>query len=160
MSAPATAERLLQILNQGVEHATALLSALRDEHDALQQRSASAIEAALEQKTQRLAVFEKQEVERRALLKALHVTDSRQAVDDFIAVQPAHASTLRQRWNQLLKLADECRNQNQLNGALVETQRRHVQRALDILSGTPESATYGPSGSTDRRSGSHTLAKA
>lgn len=158
--APSPAARLLTLLDREIEEAGTLLAALRDEHEALQQHTTSVIDAALESKTQRLEQFERSENERRQLLASLRVPDNREAVGSYLAQQNEHADALTQRWSRLLGVADECRRQNELNGSLVEIQRRHVQRALDILRGAPETATYGPTGATERRDGSHTLAKA
>lgn len=160
MSRTVTAARLLELLNQEEEQASALLAALRGEHEALQQRAASAIEAALDLKTERLSAFEQSEVERRQLLAALRIADDRETIGAFFAAQGDHATALTQCWSRLLDLADKCHAQNQLNGTLVETQRRHVMRALDILRGAPDTPTYGPTGTTDRHGGSHSLAKA
>lgn len=160
MAQPVTSDRLLDLLNREIAQASALLDALHDENDALQQRSAAAIESALERKTQRLSAFEKTEDERRRLLQTLDIGDDNDAVGKFLSSQAGPGVPLARRWTELLGIADECRRQNQVNGALVETQRRHVQRALDILRGAPDSATYGPTGAADRSGGSHTLAKA
>ena len=160
MDLSSAATRLLALLDQEAEQASALLAALRDEHEALQQRVPSAIDSALESKTQRLKVFERTENERRRLLTTLQVPDNREAIGAYLAKQAEHGPALARQWSHLLAIAEQCHHQNQLNGALVEMQRRHVQRALDILRGTPENATYGPRGTTEPRSGSHTLAKA
>ncbi len=155
-----TAARLLTLFDQEIEQADALLSALQDEHEALQQRTASAIDSALTRKTQRLKDFDETERARRQLLRTLQVPDDRAAIGAFLTKQTDNAPALTQRWSRLLSVAAQCRHQNQLNGALVEMQRRQVQRALDVLRGAPESTTYGPTGTAERRGGSHSLAKA
>lgn len=154
------AAHLLALLSREIELARQLLNALEQEHDALEQHSASAIQAALELKTERLAQFERSETERRRALSSLDIADNRGAIDAYFADQAKEMPALAQLWTELLDLAEACRRQNQSNGALVDTQRRHVQRALDILRGEPDATTYGPDGDTDRRSGSHSLAKA
>jgi len=93
-------------------------------------------------------------------LKQTGVAEERDAIRKYLSGQDEEAQDLIALWDQLLDTAEQCREQNQANGSLVETHRRHVQRALDLLRGTEATPTYGPSGETRDNNDSHSLAKA
>jgi flagella synthesis protein FlgN len=69
--------------------------------------------------------------------------------------------TLDPAWQQLLQLLKRCRLINESNGALVASQRRHVQQALTLLSGHAlEEDIYGPDGMTLNTGRTTTIATA
>ncbi len=54
---------------------------------------------------------------------------------------------LTEKWEKLLNLAKQAQYQNQLNGAMIETQMKHNQQALAILQeAAKQSSLYGPDG--------------
>ncbi len=137
-----------------------MLDALRNEHAALTERIPAGIEKAVNAKQEHLAKFETCEHARKRWLKQAGVAEENSVIREFLSEQDENAQELIPLWDQLLDTAQQCRKQNQANGALVEVHRRHVQRALDLLRGTEETPTYGPGGETRDRNDTHSLAKA
>lgn len=162
MTVPSLSDRLRHLLEAETAHAQHLLEAMLREHEALLGRDALAIENAVDSKAQHLEAFETAEKRRKATLDEAAVPHDRASIRRFLDAlpdqQPDELATL---WDRLLHVASACRDQNRINASLVEMARRHVQRALDVLRGTPGGAhTYGPGGQANHGSASHTLVKA
>lgn len=153
-------QNLLHLLDQEVEQASFLLEALNEEHTALNERQSDRIEAAVKAKQERLANFERCEQQRKRWLQQAGVAEQAGEIRDFLRKQESQPEELVALWDRLIATAGQCREQNRVNGALVEIHRRHVQRALDILRGTQETPTYGPYGETRSGDDTHSLAKA
>ncbi len=63
-----------------------------------------------------------------------------------------------QQWLEISRLAKQCRQVNEQNGAGIALLMRHNQRALQILRGKPQTAAvYSADGSTQSAHTSHTL---
>jgi flagella synthesis protein FlgN len=122
--------------------AQSLLATLEQEREALAALDTESIDAAGTTKLERLGEMETLESERVALLDMHDLDSSAFAdIDSEGSLAPA--------WNQLLQLLKQCRLLNESNGALVASQRRHVQQALTLLSGHAlDQNVYGPDGMT------------
>jgi len=138
----------LDTLLEGEHNATVrLLDALREEHQALMRRDMTALDNAVNKKSQQVAELEVLGRDRDAALKAAGHAAGREGIESWLSRQPNGA--VKKLWQELQNLLLRCQRQNQINGGIVETSRRYIQRALSLLQGqSAEPALYGPSGAS------------
>jgi flagellar biosynthesis/type III secretory pathway chaperone len=138
----------LNALLEGERSATVrLLDALREEHQALMRRDMTALDHAVNKKSQQVAELEILGRERDAALNATGHTAGREGIESWLSHQPNGAA--KKLWQELQNLLLRCQRQNLINGGIVETSRRYTQRALSLLQGqSAEPALYGPSGTS------------
>jgi flagellar biosynthesis/type III secretory pathway chaperone len=139
----------LETLLEGEHSTTArLLEALREEHQALVRRDMTALDHAVNKKSQQVAELEMLGRERDAALNAAGHAAGREGIESWLSRQPHGAA--KKLWQELQNLLLRCQRQNLSNGAIVETSRRYTQRALSLLQGqSAEPALYyGPSGAS------------
>lgn len=145
-----------------IADAARLLAILRREHTLLTGRDPSAIGQIAYEKQQHLAQLEESSRQHSAALLAAGFQQHTLRMQDWLrqyAKDTGH--DLTPAWRQLESLLTDCRHQNQLNGGIVETSRRHTQRALSLLLGKPqETELYNPDGATASSGISRTLARA
>lgn len=91
---------------------------------------------------ERLAAIE---TRRAALLQSLGLPASRAGVEAWLAQQPATASS-HALWQEILALAAQARQANELNGALIGTQLQQTHQALSVLLSQATATTYDASG--------------
>lgn len=137
-------ERLDAALRNEIVAAAALLEILQQEQRALAQRDAAALDRIIPEKQRQVAGLETLAQSRTSALRAAGVTGDINAV----AARLRSDERLSRPWRELLALLDQCRRLNQINGGMVEANRRYIERALAVLSGqtAADSETYGPSG--------------
>jgi flagellar biosynthesis/type III secretory pathway chaperone len=126
---------LVAVLEEQIACAQAMLASLGRENDALVAGDAERLNAASAEKAHLVDTLDKLEHERRALSDAIRVTvhgDSANPADS-------------QAWDALLKIIEQCKLQNQRNGALVKARSEQVRIALEALRGS-EPASYEPGG--------------
>lgn len=116
---------LIDVLNEQIESAQAMLSALDHERSALCDGDADRLNAAGADKARLVDALDSLERERRDLAAALHVELSK--VEDTDAAE---------KWRELLELIAECQRRNQQNGGLVKARREQVLRVLKVLQGS------------------------
>jgi flagellar biosynthesis/type III secretory pathway chaperone len=128
-----TARAVDEVISGQFDLGRSLLATLEDENGALTSLDSEAIDAAGTKKLEQLRQLEALEHERTMLFDMHDI-----AANDFIALDGG--GVLDGRWRQLLELLSRCRSLNETNGALVASQRRHVERALGLLYGTSTDA--------------------
>ncbi len=130
----AAMSRLLDEQNLALQ---ALLESLVQEHDALFGRDVATLEHATQHKQAGLASVGKLERQRKAL-----------APDPASMEIYAQDSEVAARWECVLELSRQCREQNDLNGRMIRQQQRRVESTLELLRGKPvgDDAVYGPDG--------------
>lgn len=116
---------LMDVLDEQIRSAQAMLAALEHEQTALRDGDAERLNAAGADKARLVETLEHLEHERRDLIKALSIELS--SVDDTGAAE---------KWHELLQLIAECRRRNQQNGGLVKARREQVLSALKVLQGS------------------------
>jgi flagellar biosynthesis/type III secretory pathway chaperone len=125
---------LIDVLDEQIRQAQAMLSTLDLERDALRSGDAAGLNEAGAGKAKLVETLETLEQERRQLSAALQIELS--SVDDQDAAF---------KWRELLELISECRRRNQQNGSLVKARREQVVNVLKALQGT-ELELYGARG--------------
>ncbi len=117
----------------------AVLEWLQQEREALLARDAAAVELAGREKEAALGTVADLEVQRRALAPDLDAMET-------LATQP----DIGRRWERLLELTRQCREQNEANGRMIRRQQRRVAAALQLLRGASAGGQlYGPDGGAD-----------
>lgn len=153
-------QRLAELLRQEQNSAQRLHSELERQHEGLASSQPELIEAsahATQQHVQALAALEKQ---RNALAARLGYSGDNDGMEQLIRWCD-YDGTLAQQWRKLLEMARRCRDSNQVNGAVVDINRRRIRQALGILRGQLSDAElYGRSGQTASDTLSRPLAKA
>ena len=137
------------LIQNEINAANTLLTTLQREFDALKATiTPEEITDLASQKEQQLI-----EMEKATQARIAQITVS----DPLLSSEP-----LSSLWKTLHKLALSCQHQNQLNGAIINTTKRHVEQATTILHGkTPASELhYGSTGETVTETSRRTLAKA
>jgi flagellar biosynthesis/type III secretory pathway chaperone len=120
---------LIEVLNEQIRCAEAMLATLGRENEALTQGDAVQLNAAGADKARLVETLEALEVERRTLSEAIGTS---------FAGEPA--------WATLLGLIAECKDRNRRNGALVKARSEQVRTALNVLRGGAEPECYDPTG--------------
>ncbi len=137
------------LLENELEAAESLLSTLKNEFEALNNTIApEEISQLAKQKEQQLITMEEASQKR---ISIISITDSE------LSVEP-----LKSLWKRLLRTAQTCQNQNQINGGIINTTKRHIEQANTILNGRQpvSELRYDSSGETVSERQPRTLAKA
>ena len=146
------------VLEHVTAEATRLLEVLQREHAALTGRDPAAVEQITNEKHQQLARLEEASRQQASALRSAGYVDDKVKVEGWIK---QHHRNLLPSWESLQNLLSRCQQQNQANGIVIETNRRHTQLALGVLLGKPqETQTYGAGGNTTHGGNSRSLAKA
>jgi flagella synthesis protein FlgN len=143
----------LQVLTKQVtaqsNFAQQLLENMASEHVALLAADADSLDIVIDEKQALLKQLE-------AGLAAITQSISKHgfAADfsgfDALLQQLPENTPLHRQWERLQELADECKQQNEVNGSIVSLKQRHIRQALDILKGAPPSKnTYDKQGTID-----------
>jgi flagellar biosynthesis/type III secretory pathway chaperone len=127
---------LVAVLEEQIACAQAMLASLGRENDALVAGDAEGLNAASAEKAHLVDTLDKLEHERRALSDAI-----RAIVGDDAGANRADSPA----WHTLLGLIEQCKTQNQRNGALVKARSEQVRIALEALRGS-EPTFYEPGG--------------
>lgn len=147
-----------RLLECETEEIVRLGQLLQQEYSALKTNNLAGIESAAYAKQQPLARLETYEQQRNEVLQRANLSSDEIGMQLYL--QSADAG-IKRLWQQLLTLTAQCRQQNQINAALVELSRRHTQRVLTLLRGQTDHQTlYGPAGETAVDGRSQTLVSA
>lgn len=131
--------QLTQHLHQEIDATEEMLQALQVEADALSQHRADRLDQAVQIKQEKTLLLAQAGQKREQLMKQLHGDEKEKQTD----VQATTAEknpfkqdkVLRVLWHKLLTLAEQCQQQNRINGALVESCYQQSRYALGILQG-------------------------
>lgn len=163
MTAPAySKQQIKQVFQSEIECAQMLLKSLDMEYEALAEQHAAALEEVVRDKQEKIQRLENISRQREALLAPF---------DEMIADgQEQHKHNYRfdgdaqlaMLWQELVDIAEQCREKNRINGSIVELVSRQSRHALDILQGIlPETSSiaelYDNAGQTTRSSSKRTL---
>lgn len=139
---------LVQVLDELIVAAEALIECLHGERRALLGRTVDDLGGASQQKEARLARFDELEQERRLVCASLFVGTDRPAMEALIGAQPYEMrAALAVKWQRLMALTGNCRDLNETNGMIAQTRQRQLLHLLGLMrSGTSAGATYGRTG--------------
>jgi len=159
MVTPVSPEALAEVLQAELSRARRMLEVLRLEREALEGRDFSAVEKAAGEKVRIIAALEDLAERQTRLLHAAGITTTGPDVRD--ALERAGLPHVLPIWDELYDLLARCRQQNLVNGGVIEMSRRFAREVLAALHGTsPGSLLYGRCGETRHTGGGDPLATA
>jgi flagella synthesis protein FlgN len=159
---------LLQNLTQQLAQEETFLrqfhDVLMEEHQTLSERKREQLEGVVQRKQSILDEFQQAVNERMETLKQLGMDEGMDAnqVKDFLDDCAKDIPEISQSWENLQQLLASCKEQNTVNGAIIEVSTHNLRVAMSILQGKTENAElYDAKGRTRNGDGSSSsLAKA
>jgi len=157
----ATADLSL-LLHDIAEHLAQLVQTLETENAALADNDLDGIVQAANDKNRLFEFLEDLEKERHALLLAAGLDFDSNGIMTYLERNRSRTKNeTATTWQQIESLTRQCRKQNQINGIILEKNRRRTEKALAILKGqTPQPTTYTANGETCHNQSRNSLAKA
>ena len=126
----------------------AFLSLLRKEQEALVGGDIEHLEALPRDKAELVMQLAKLAKRRDQRLISRGLSRDRKGMETLLA-DSHDAMTATAKWHELLRLAEEVQQLNQINGEIIATRLRHNQRTLGALqSAAGTTPLYGPTGKT------------
>lgn len=126
-------QEIKQIFQREIECASMLLQSLDLEYEALAQHHADALEDVVSVKQQRIQQLELISRQREKLLVTINgETNNTQQGKPYTFNGDKQLTEL---WNELVSVAEKCRDKNRVNGSIVELASKQSRHALDILHG-------------------------
>lgn len=145
-------EDLEDVLQQEADAAYQLLAALRKEREALGNRDLDATGETAREKEALITRLEDLAARQNELLALAGIDPGTRDLDG--ALKTAGLGALLERWQALLDVLAQCRQQNLINGGIIEMSRRFAQQVLDSIRGaSPDGRLYGPDGDAKGESG-------
>jgi flagella synthesis protein FlgN len=141
-------QQLSSILQSELNISSQLSQLLKQERTALKAADLNLIHQLTQQKQPFIVQLEQLGRQREQLLKSAGFSSGKSGLEAFIANLPqAEADKLNPLLSKLRTVARSCRDDNQINGGIVNVNRQYLVRALSILRGRdPETGAYGPGG--------------
>lgn len=141
-------QQLHHILKSEQETASNLLTILKDERSALTKADVDAVTALTIKKQPLVVSLEQLGRQREAVLQAEGFSAGKDGLAAFIANQTEqHTRILNNMVDGLKVTAKACRENNQINGGIVNVNRQYLQQAMNILRGRDiVPSAYGPGG--------------
>jgi len=124
-----------QIFQQEINCARLLLQSLDLEYDALAKHHADALEEVVRDKQERINQLELISRQRGKLLSPFRITEAGNDDQQSNRYQFAGNAELDRLWDELVDIAEKCRDKNRVNGSIVELVSKQSRHALDILHG-------------------------
>lgn len=138
---------LAPLLRREADCAAALLKLLQREREALKGRDADEIGRIAAEKEVLVRELDGHGARQEQLFRLAGIDPEREDLQEAIAVTGSDA--LSRAWQEVLNRLEECRHQNQINGAIVDMSQRFTQQVLDLIRGIPANTRlYGPSGAS------------
>lgn len=157
---PCAADELDALLTQGVREACLLESALERESTALAERDLDGLNRAVAEKHQLVHSLERITRRQTDLLEGAGFAADGPGMEHCLRAWD-HQGLMRPLWERLQDVMGRCRRLNQINGGVVESQRRGTEQAIHILRGEDaHTELYDPSGRTVSAGPSRPISKA
>ena len=150
------------VLQDIAEHLSQLRHTLESEYAALTENNLEHIVQLANDKNRLFEFLEDLEKERHELLLAAGLDFDSNGIMAYLQRNKAQTKDDSTAvWRQIETLTKQCRKQNQINGIILEKNRRRTEKALAILKGQiPQAGTYTASGETCKSQPRHSLARA
>jgi len=141
-------QQLHSILVAEQETASQLLAMLKSERDALTESNADLMNEMSAKKQPLVVQLEQFGRQREAVLQSVGFSSGKEGLEAFIENQTEQdARVLNKTLDSLRKVAEACREHNQINGGIVNVNRQYLQKAMSILRGRDVNpSSYGPGG--------------
>lgn len=134
------------LLQREITATELLLECLLAEFKALRDQDVHALEQTVQAKTAPLLSLEEIAVQRDGLLRHIKLPPGRAGMQR--ACRPPQAQHLAELWKKVLQIAQQCHDQNLINGQIIAANRARAQHALALLQGRDPHAAdcYTPQG--------------
>ena len=123
------------IFRKEIECAKMLSQSLDLEYKALAERHADTLENVVREKQERVQQLELVSIQREELLVSHHVFNATDNNTKNKSYQFNSNEKIAALWNELVDIAEKCREKNRINGSIVELVSKQSRHALDILQG-------------------------
>lgn len=155
MQADLQSSSLESILNTTLERMQQLLKALVNETSALKNNDIEKVEATTAEKiilTEQIEESEKQRI---------HFLSTR-GLDSSKPSEWLHNKKLNSLWKKIKNVSEKAQRQNQINGLVINGNRRQVETKIEILCASPPAVelVYSSSGENIKQRNSNTIARA
>lgn len=152
--------QLHDLLRAEFDCAGQLQTVLAAEAEALANRNVDALEHIVGNKQDLMQAFNGLEYRTQQILEQTGFGAGKQGIEACIDWCD-DSGQLKRGWQLLLERIRRCQHQNRINGAILDSSRRHAQEALAILRGQPiTTPLYNPTGATLNETSGRSLAKA
>lgn len=128
-------QEIKQVFQQEIESAHMLFQSLNLEYEALAEHHADALEEVVRNKQERINQLEQISRKREQLLVSFKKTKVEEDGQHSKYYHFGNNKELAQLWDELVDIAEKCRDKNRVNGSIVELVSRQSRHALDILQG-------------------------
>ncbi len=155
------ASPLHPVLQDIASYLDELKQTLVAEYEAIAHDDIGKLTSLAETKLRLSEILDDLEQEKLRQLKTAGLDLSKTGLDDYLCRQENSQNPLQGLWQRIRTLSHDCQRLNQINGIIIEKQRRRTETTLAILYGRPaESDLYTATGSQQTAATSHTLTKA
>jgi len=150
------------LFREQIDALSRMLGIFGGERIALSHREFDALPGYAEEKAALVAQLETRDGECRALLESAGFDAKSTGIEQYLREHDAkQIAPLPDLWRQLSALLAECRDQNRINGGIIELSRQHIELSLALVRGCDtDGSGYDPKGKTHYHPPSHSLAKA
>ncbi|GAO37522.1 FlgN [Sulfuricella sp. T08] len=125
------------------------IKVLQTEQDALVQGNVDPLLELARIKSEKVVLLSQLAENRARFLSALGYPQEQGGMMKWLQQRDGGNPHIAELWQQLLALAENAQQLNQINGSMIDTQLRNNQQALAILQAAAnQSALYGPDGQT------------
>jgi len=128
-------QEIKQILQTEVECVHLLLKSLELEYEALAEHHSAALEEVVRDKQEKIQQLEVVSRQREKLMASFDNANTNVDAGENKHYQFHDNKQLAELWDELVNVAEECREKNRVNGSIVELVSRQSRHALDILRG-------------------------
>lgn len=151
-----SAARFLDLVNREILAVQDFIQLLQDEQKHLIAADTDGLTVATDRKTAAIRHLAELSASRTAFFMASHIAATPEGVQSWLQQQTDEAS---QAWSMLMKLAEQAREQNRLNGMLIARHMSSNQAALTVLTGSSAGGSfYGPNGQSTTPGSTRTFA--
>ncbi|NOQ93845.1 MAG: flagellar protein FlgN [Methylophaga sp.] len=141
-------QQIQSILQAELDTASQLLVLLKGERNALTESNADVMNEMSAKKQPLLVKLEQLGRQRESVLQTAGFSSGKEGLEAFVENQTAQdAHRLNRVLDSLREAAQGCRENNQINGGIVNVNRQYLQKAMSILRGRDVNpSSYGPGG--------------
>jgi len=131
----AACEHLERALQKELASSTGLLAVLKAEHESIARRDTDALQRAVTEKQGFLAQLDASHGQRLQMIRGAGLDPDRQGFEELLSRCAAAGHDMRGSWDAVKEALIACQRQNQINGKVLESNRRTTHRALSMLLG-------------------------
>ena len=145
-----SSDQLIELIQQ-LEHISGQLnSTLKKEHAVLKLKDSQQLLELSDEKKALVTHLENHTKTTHIFLRNMNINKGLYGFSDALSsLAPGGIKTLLEKaWSNIQALAEDNKKLNQINGSIIELNRRHTQRSLDVLRGqaSTTTSTYGADG--------------